>query len=140
MLLHPEGNRIVVNPEAKKKHASLLIHELSHAIRSYIGKDGKRHAVPMIDDPDKISDDMWERIEGYYADQEISVERAELMADEASAYYAEQMLGTDAAIELLIGEKPTLQQKILSFFKKSAQDYSSDEALSRESRKFLRNF
>lgn len=54
--------------------------------------------------------------------------------------YAEQMLGTDTAIDLLFGEKPTLQQKILSFFKKSAQDYSSDEALSLESRKLLRNF
>ena len=136
----PENNRIVINPETKRKHASLLIHELSHAIRPDIGKDGKRHAVPMIDDPEKISDAMWEKIEGYYADQEIAVERAELMADEASAYYAEQMLGTDAAIDLLLGEKPTLQKKILSFFKKSAQDYSSDEALSRESRKLLRNF
>lgn len=136
----PENNRIVVNPETNRKHASLLIHELSHAIRSFIGNDGKRHAVPMIYDPGKISDEMWKRIDNYYADQEIVVERAELMADEASSYYAEKILGTDAAIELLLGEKPTLRQKILTFFKQSARDYSADAALSREARRLLRDY
>lgn len=136
----PDNNRIVVNPEAKKKHASLLIHELSHAIRSYVGADGKRHYKAGIDDVTKISDEMWEKINAYYGDGTISETQTELRIDEASAYYAEQMLGTDAAIDLLLGEKPTLKQKILSFFKKSARDYSSDEALSRESRKFLREY
>ncbi len=102
----PDNNRIVVNPEAKKKHAFLLIHELSHAVRSYIGKDGKWHAIPMIDDPDKISDAMWEKIEGYYADQEITVERAELMADEASAYYAEQMLARMRQLIFSLAKSP----------------------------------
>ena len=136
----PEGNRIVINPETKRKHAALLIHELSHAIRSYIGKDGKRHYKAGIDDVTKISDEMWDKINADYGDGTISETQTEFRIDEASAYYAEKMLGTDTAIDLLLGEKPTLQQKILSFFKKSAQDYSSDEALSRESRKLLRNF
>ena len=46
----------------------------------------------------------------------------------------------DAEIELLLGEKPTLRQKILSFFKQSARDYSADEKLSREARRLLRDY
>jgi hypothetical protein len=134
----PENNRIVVNPDAKKKHASLLIHELSHAIRSYVGKDNKIHYIS--DKNAKISDELWEKVKKHYSDQNVDVTRTELMLDEASAYYAEEILGTDAAIDLLLGKKKTLKEKILSFFKGAARDYSGDAALSKEARKFFRSF
>ena len=133
----PEANRITVNPETKKKHAALLIHELSHAMRSYRTKGGE--VKYFIDEDAKISEALKNEIEKQYADENGNIDD-DLVADEASSYYAEAIFGTEGAIDLLLGEKPTLKQKILSFFKKSAQDYSSDEALSRESRKFLRNF
>ena len=60
--------------------------------------------------------------------------------DEASAYYAEAIFGTDAAIDLLLGEKQTLKQKILSFFTKSAAYYSTDEKLSKEARRHYKKF
>ena len=44
------------------------------------------------------------------------------MLDEVSAYYAEEILGTDAAIDLLLGKKKTLKEKILSFFKGAEGD------------------
>lgn len=72
--------------------------------------------------------------------QNVDVTRMELMLDEASAYYAEEILGTDAAIDLLLGKKKTLKEKILSFFKGAARDYAGDAALSKEARKFLRTF
>lgn len=52
----------------------------------------------------------------------------------------DEILGTDAAIDLLLGKKKTLKEKILSFFKGAARDYAGDAALSKEARKFLRTF
>ena len=63
-----------------------------------------------------------------------------LALDEASAYYAEAIFGTEGAIDLLLGEKPTLKQKVLSFFKKSAAYYSTDEKLSKEARRHFKKF
>lgn len=132
----PENNRIVVNPETKKKHTVLLIHELSHAMRSY-RKNGE--VKYFIDKDAKVSEKMWKEIRKYYADENGKVDEA-LTLDEASAYYAEAIFGTEGAIDLLLGEKPTLKQKILSFFTKSAAYYSTDEKLSKEARRHFRKF
>ena len=132
----PENNRIVVNPETKKKHTVLLIHELSHAMRSY-RKNGE--VKYFIDADAKVSEKMWKEIRKYYADENGKVD-ASLALDEASAYYAEALFGTEGAIDLLLGEKPTLKQKILSFFAKSAEYYSTDEKLSKEARRHFRKF
>ena len=136
----PDANKIVVNPETNKKHASLLIHELSHATRAYLGKDNKIHYI--FDDKayTKISEDMQSRITSYYADQDVDVSKAELILDESTAYYAESLFGTDRAIDLLLGEKQTLKEKILSFFKGAAKDYAADPKLAREARKQLKAF
>lgn len=136
----PDTNKIVVNPETKKKHASLLIHELSHATRAYLGKDDKIHYI--FDDKayTKISEDMQSRIVEHYADQDVDVSLAELILDESTAYYAEELFGTDRAIDLLLGEKQTLKEKILSFFKGAAKDYAADPKLAREARKQLKAF
>ena len=64
----------------------------------------------------------------------------ELIGDEATAYYAETLFGTERAVELLLGEKPTLSEKILSFFKGAARDYAADPKLAREARRQLRQF
>jgi hypothetical protein len=132
----PENNRIVVNPETKKKHTVLLIHELSHAMRSY-RKNGE--VKYFIDADAKVSEKMWKEIRKYYADENGNVDEG-LTLDEASAYYAEAIFGTEGAIDLLLGEKPTLKQKLLSFFTKSAAYYSTDEKLSKEARRHFRKF
>ena len=132
----PENNRIVVNPETKKKHTVLLIHELSHAMRSYRKNSEVKY---FIDEDAKVSEKMWKAIRKYYADENGKVDEA-LALDEASAYYAEAIFGTQGAIDLLLGEKPTLKQKILSFFTKSAEYYSTDEKLSKEARRHFRKF
>ena len=134
----PDNNRIVVNPETKKRHSALLIHELSHAIRSYTGKDNKIHYL--ADKNAKISPELWEKVKKHYADQNVEVNRMDLYLDEASAYYAEEILGTDAALDLLLGKKKTLKEKILSFFRGAIKGYAGDEALTREARKFYRSF
>ena len=133
----PENNRIVVNPETNKKHTVLLIHELSHAMRSYLTKGGEYKYF--IDKDAKVSKELWDEIKKYYADENGKLD-AELALDEASAYYAEALFGTEGAIDLLLGEKPTLKQKILSFFAKSSEYYSTDEKLSREARRHFKKF
>ena len=87
----------------------------------------------------KLSPEMWAAVKKYYADENGNVDTA-LALDEASAYYAEALYGTEGAIDLLLGEKPTLKQKILSFFAKSAEYYSTDEKLSREARRHFKKF
>lgn len=64
----PENNRIVINPDAKKKHASILIHELSHAIRSYVGKDDIIHYI--ADKNAKISLALWQKVKKHYSDND----------------------------------------------------------------------
>ena len=136
----PNENKIVVNPETTKKHAALLIHELSHATRAFSTKDGKIHYIFDKTAYEKISEDMQKQLLSYYSKQDVDVSLYELIGDEATAYYAEALFGTERAVELLLGEKPTLSEKILSFFKGAARDYAADPKLAREARRQLRQF
>ena len=130
----PDKNRIVVNPKTTKKQELILIHELDHAIRAYIGNDGKIHYLTYKDAEKKLSEETSKRIREEYADQDVDVSREELFADEASAYYAEAILGGKGFLDILLGNEPTLQQKILSFFTGAAQTYSNDANLSKAAR------
>lgn len=136
----PNENKIVVNPETTKKHAALLIHELSHATRAFSTKDGKIHYIFDKTAYEKISEDMQKQLLSYYSKQGVDVSLYELIGDEATAYYAETLFGTERAVELLLGEKPTLSEKILSFFKGAARDYAADPKLAREARRQLKQF
>ena len=136
----PNENKIVVNPETTKKHAALLIHELSHATRAFSTKDGRIHYIFDKTAYEKISEDMQKQLLSYYSKQGVDVSIYELIGDEATACYAETLFGTERAVELLLGEKPTLSEKILSFFKGAARDYAADPKLAREARRQLRQF
>jgi hypothetical protein len=147
----PENNRIVINPKTEKKHTVLLIHELSHAMRSYLKNGEVKYfiddAALKIDKKTgklekgevKLSPEMWAAVKKYYTDKNGKLD-TELALDEASAYYAEALFGTEGAIDLLLGEKPSLRQKILSFFTKSAEYYSTDTKLSKEARRHFKKF
>lgn len=132
-------NKIFINPNKEgSNHSAVLIHELSHALRSYVGKDGVVHF--RADKNARISDDLWKMIEHRYRNIHTNVSRDELIADEAIAKYTEDLLGTNEALELLVGNKPTLKQKILAFFRKAKADYASDTALSKEAITYLKSF
>ena len=136
----PKNNRIVVNPKAEKKQELILIHELDHTIRAYLGDDGKIHYITYKDADKKVSKEKWEQIKKDYADQDIEVTREELFADEASAYYTEELIGTDKFIDLLLGKEPSLAKKILNFFTGAARAYSKDAKLSKEARRHYKRF
>ena len=136
----PRANKIVVNPKAAKRQELVLIHELDHALRAFRGNDGKVHYLVYKDADKRLSDETWSAIQQEYADQDIEVSREELLADEASAYYTEAILGGKGTVDLLLGKEPSLAKKILNFFTGAARAYSGDEKLAKEARRHYRNF
>ena len=52
----------------------------------------------------------------------------------------EEVFSSTNAWDYILSEKPTLKEKVLSFFRQSARDYSMDEGLSKSSRKLLRTY
>ena len=137
----PENNRIVVNPKAEKRQELILIHELDHAIRAYLGDDGKIHYIAYKGAEQRLSKETRDFVRGKeYSEQEIDVSREELFADEASAYYTEAILGPKVTIDMLLGKEPSLAKKILNFFTGAARAYSKDAKLSKEARAHYRRF
>ena len=139
-LFDPENNRIVVNPNTTKKQELILIHELDHAIRAFIGNDGKVHYLVYEDADKKLSQETRDMIKEQYPNQDVEVSIDELLADESSAYYSEAILGGKNTVDLLLGKEPSLAKKILNFFTDAARAYFGDEKLSKEARAHYRRF
>lgn len=118
------NNRIVVNPETKRTHEQLLIHELTHVI--YRTQDGKlilERGVRNMSDAEKQS-----IIKRY---SEAGRGKAIELMDEINAHYAEGMLTNKNLIEKLVADKPTIKDRIVNFFKRSTETYSEDTKLTK---------
>lgn len=135
-----ESNRIVVNPEGKRNYERLLIHELDHAIRRYLGEDGKVHTTVFKDAIEGVSSEAREKILKTYKSVAASEGRAATVMDETNAYYAEQVLTNRNTLERLIEAKPSLKDKILSFFKGASGDYADIPKLSAAAKKYYRTY
>ncbi|MBQ7327170.1 MAG: hypothetical protein IJW93_06840 [Clostridia bacterium] len=135
-----ESNRIVVNPEGKRSYERLLIHELDHAIRRYLGEDGKVHTTVFKDAIEGVSSEAREKILKTYKSVAASEGRAATVMDETNAYYAEQVLTNRNTLERLIEAKPSLKDKILSFFKGASDDYADTPKLSATAKKYYRTY
>ncbi len=98
------------------------------------------HYLVYKDAEGRLSRETWEKIKKDYADQDIDVSREELLADEASAYYTEAILGPTVTVDMLLGKEPSLAKKILNFFTGAARAYSKDAKLSREARRHYKRF
>ncbi len=136
----PNTNRIVVNPDASRTHEKLLIHELDHAIRQFLGKDGVRHAKIFRQALDGVSPEVSKRIATAYKGVKSSVSKLELAMDETNAYYAEEVLSNRHTLEKLVEAEPTLKDKILSFFKGAAKDYEGVPELSKAAKKYYKTY
>lgn len=120
----PDTNRIVVNPETKRTHEALLIHELTHAI--YKTADGKLILEREVRNMPA-------------AEKEAIIKRyrnagqgdAIVLMDEINAHYAEGTLTNKNILERLLADKPTFKDRILRFFKKAHTDYAADTKLSK---------
>lgn len=129
----PNNNRIVVNPETKRTHEALLLHELDHAIRKT--PDGGTIIEQGVKN---MSKEEKEAIINRYrnAGRGGSVE----LIEEINAHYAEGVLTNKNLLEKLCESKPTLKEKILSFFKKSKSTYSEDVKLSKEAQSLYKRY
>lgn len=136
----PKTNRIVVNPDSKRTHERLLIHELDHAIRQFLGADGVRHAKVFRQALEGVSPEVAQRIARAYSGVDSSVSSLELTMDETNAYYAEEVLSNRHTLEKLIEAEPTLKEKILSFFKGASEDYKSVPKLSKAARQYYKTY
>lgn len=123
------NNRIIINPEISgtRTREMLLIHELTHALYN------KNGILTVAAGLKYFSADEKEKIRQRYA--KIGQGDAISVADEINAHFAEQTLSNKRVLERLVEDKPTIKERILSFFKKSAKTYSSDERLSGAAKK-----
>lgn len=128
-----KNNRIVVNPDAKRTHEAILIHELDHAIRKTAdGGTILEQGVKNMTKEEK------EAIVNRYRKQGRggSVE----LIEEINAHYSEGILTNKNLLEKLCETKPTLKEKILNFFKKSTSTYSEDVKLSKEAKSLFNRY
>ncbi len=128
-----KNNRIVVNPDAKRTHEAILIHELDHAIRKTAdGGTILEQGVKNMTKEEK------EAIVNRYRKQGRggSIE----LIEEINAHYSEGILTNKNLLEKLCETKPTLKEKILNFFKRSTSTYSEDVKLSKEAKSLFNRY
>ena len=136
----PKTNRIVVNPDSKRTHERLLLHELEHTILK--GKDGKKLIATAFENMDEdMKAKILKRYGDFYRGKGLdAAERIDILNDEVSAHFAEEILSNRHTLEKLIEAEPSLKDKILSFFKGASEDYKSVPKLSRAARSYYKTY
>ena len=136
----PKTNRIVVNPDSKRTHERLLLHELEHTILK--GKDGKKLIATAFENMDEdMKAKILKRYGDFYRGKGLdAAERIDILNDEVSAHFAEDILSNRHTLEKLIEAEPTLKDKILSFFKGASEDYASVPKLSKAARQYYKTY
>lgn len=128
------NNRIIINPEAKSRSGeTILIHELTHAI--YNLSDG---TLQVAEGLETMTDVEKENIRKRYS--AVGQGDAIQVGDEINAHFAEQTLSNKNILERLVEKKPTVKDKILSFFKKAKTEYAGDEKLSGAAARLYRQY
>ena len=136
------NNTIYLNPDAspERLRGKLLIHELDHIL---VKEKGGVHLITeAFQNMDAAKrDQIIERYSKFYEGKGLDVaQQINIFADEVASAYAED-IATDPAIwDYILSEEPSAKEKTLSFFRKSAQEYSFDEGMSAEARRYLRKF
>lgn len=129
----PDNNRFVINPETKRTHEALLLHEMTHAI--YRTADGKLILERGVKNMSQAEKDA---IIKRYSD--VGHGGAIELKDEINARYAEGMLTNKNTVERLVAEKPKLKDRILSFFKKSSTAYEGDVKLTKAANSLYKRY
>ena len=127
---------VFIDPNEGKESSfrKILAHENGHALIEAFPKLGRkieRFALKHIDTEKRNR--TIELYRNYFGDH-IS---KEALLDEINSAYAEELAETESFWEFLLADEPTVKEKVLSFFGKSAQKYSFEEGLSREARKYM---
>ena len=127
---------VFIDPNEGKESSfrKILAHENGHALIEAFPKLGRkieRFALKHIDTEKRNR--TIELYRNYFGDH-IS---KEALLDEINSAYSEELAETESFWEFLLADEPTVKEKVLSFFGKSAQKYSFEEGLSREARKYM---
>lgn len=128
----PIKNRIVINPETKRAHGALLMHELTHAIYY---KDG---VLTIAEGIEKMPAEKKQAIMKKYT--KAGITDSVTLADEMNAHYAEETLKNFGTLEKLCADKPTLKEKILSFFRGAEADYRGDAKLTKAAKQLYAQY
>ena len=136
------GNTVYVNPDSKIKHDILLIHELLHEL---ITKKGAEKLIKSaVRNMDKTRQkEITERYLKFYNKKnknEIPHDVEAIIVDEITAHYAEEVFSDIDVLAYLDEKDPTIKDRIIGFFSKSARAYSEDSKLSATARKFARQY
>ena len=136
------NNTIYLNPDAapERLRGKLLIHELDHIL---VKEKGGQHLITeaFLNMDAAKRNKIIERYSKFYEGKGLDVaQKIDIFTDEVASAYAED-IATDPAIwDYILSKEPTTKEKVLSFFRKSAQEYSFDDGMSTEARRYLRKF
>ena len=140
-----KGNTIYVNKDSKRKYSAVIFHELMHSLYKNTGTKAEARLTKklMKEAYKKMPKERRQKIEAGYKAYYESINQKltnDILLDEITAFYTEDMLTDVDVLSFLEGEVPGLTKRITSFFSKSAQRHSGDEHLSRAARKYARQF
>jgi len=143
------AKKIYINPKAKRNSTRILAHEAFHAIYNTLIKvkggvelltRAVRAAAKQLDKKmsNTVSEDgrrltKAENIAKAYRNEGVAV-----IFEEYAAHYAEYFTD-NTFMSALVGEQPSIKEKILSFFTKAEADYADDSRLSLAARRY-KNF
>ena len=141
------GNTIYVNPNNSeaRTYEVILGHEMFHKLFA----DGDKHALQLFreardllerSNPEKAQE-VRERYKKFYKKlgTDSSVAQA-ISEEEVAAAGAEEVFRSADAWAYILSKEPSFADKVLSFFRKSAREYSSVQGLSAQARKFVRQY
>lgn len=134
----PAKRRIVVNPDGKRSAEKLLLHELDHAVRSGIRKDGGTEIF--ADAVFGISTEDAQKITARYKNVESDVPKTELIFDEANAYFAETFFANKGVLESLSAKVPSIKERILSFLEGAKADYAGTPKLEGAAKRYYKTY
>jgi hypothetical protein len=120
----------------------VLGHEMFHAI---FAKGGKR-AMKLYNEAKQLinsekAKEVEERYKKFYAELGVKESIAESISkEEVSAHGSEEVFKSKEAWEYILGEDSSIGDGVLSFFRKSARQYSEIQQMSARARKFIRHY
>ena len=108
------------------------MHELTHAIYY---KDG---TLTIAEGIEKMPAEKKQAIMKKYT--KAGITDSVTLADEMNAHYAEETLKNFGMLEKLCSDKPTLKEKILSFFRGAESDYRGDAKLTKAAKQLYAQY
>ncbi len=141
------GNTIYVNPENSetRTYEVILGHEMFHKLFA----DGDKRAMQLFtearellekNNPEKAQE-VRERYKKFYKKLGADATTAHTISvEEVAAAGAEEVFRSADAWAYILSKEPSFADKVLSFFRKSAREYSSVQGLSAQARKFVRQY